>query len=151
LDTSADGSQPGEAAARGKLTDLAAAQGMKALAERWLPPLLHPAHRAQPAIVEPLTAMICRATAASFEGQVRALLGRIDSMTVLAGLDCPALLACGREDTLTPLGEHQAMAEAMQNAELEIFEDAGHFAPVEAPSAVSTALRRWLERPLGPM
>ena len=147
FDTSADGCQPGEEVPRRKLLDLAHAQGMAALAARWLPPMLHPAHRDDRAIVDPLTAMVCRATPAIFEGQVRALLGRRESMAILATLECPTLVACGREDTFTPLGEHQAMAAAVRNAELEIFEGAGHFAPVEAPFAVSESLRRWLERP----
>jgi pimeloyl-ACP methyl ester carboxylesterase len=147
LDTGAEGRQPGEEVVRQKLVDLAHAEGMAALAARWLPPMLHPAHYEDCAIVGPLTAMISRATPRIFEAQVRALLERPDAREVLAAISCPTLVACGRQDGFSPLGQHQAMAEAIKNAVLEIFEEAGHFAPVEAPAAVSAALRRWLEQP----
>jgi pimeloyl-ACP methyl ester carboxylesterase len=147
LDTGAEGCQPGEEIVRQKLVDLAFAQGMPALAARWLPPMLHPGHRNDPTIVGPLTAMVCRATPAVFAAQIRALLSRPDATEVLAAIDCPTLVACGRQDDFTPLSQHEAMAGAIKGATLEIFEDAGHFAPVETPSAVSDALRRWLDRP----
>jgi pimeloyl-ACP methyl ester carboxylesterase len=147
LDTGAEGCQAGEKIARQKLVDLGFAQGMAALAGRWLPPMLHPRRHTDPAIVGPLTAMVCRATPAVFEAQVHALLGRPDATEVLAAIDCPTLVACGRQDEFTPLSQHEAMAGAIKGATLEIFEDAGHFAPVETPSAVSEALRRWLDRP----
>jgi pimeloyl-ACP methyl ester carboxylesterase len=147
LDTGADGYQAGEEIARQKLVDLAHAQGMAALAARWLPPMLHPARHEDRAIVDPLTAMVCRATPDIFERQVRALLARPDATEVLASIRCPTLVACGRQDSFSPLRQHETMTEAINTAVLEVFEDAGHFAPVEAPVAVSEALRRWLERP----
>lgn len=147
LDTGADGYRAGEEIARQKLVDLAYAQGMAALAARWLPPMLHSARHADRAIVDPLTAMVCRATPPIFEAQVRALLGRPDLTAELAAIDCPTLVACGRQDGFAPLGQHEAMAGAIKDAVLEVFEESGHFAPVETPSAVSEALRRWLELP----
>jgi pimeloyl-ACP methyl ester carboxylesterase len=36
------------------------------------------------------------------------------------------------------------MADAIPQAKLEIFEESGHMAPMEAPIAVTQALRRWL-------
>jgi pimeloyl-ACP methyl ester carboxylesterase len=64
-------------------------------------------------------------------------------------IGCLTLVACGRQDAFTPLSQHEAMAGAIKDAVLEVFEDAGHFAPVGTPSAVSAALRRWPERPSG--
>ena len=150
LDTGAEGYQRGEEIARQRLVDLAHAQGMAALAAAWLPPMLHPARHEDCTIVGPLTAMVCRATPDIFEGQVRALLARPDATQVLASIGCPTLVACGRQDAYSPLSQHAAMAGAIKDAVLEVFEDAGHFAPVEAPVAVSEALRRWLERPSAP-
>lgn len=44
-----------------------------------------------------------------------------------------------------PLARHQDMARQIPKARLAIFENCGHMAPVEAPAAVSDALRDWLQ------
>ncbi|MDT8264185.1 alpha/beta fold hydrolase, partial [Roseomonas sp. DSM 102946] len=74
LDTGVHPRRPGEAAKRQELVDLAHAQGMAALAERWLPPMVHPQRAGDPALMRPLAEMVCRATPEIFGKQVRALL-----------------------------------------------------------------------------
>jgi pimeloyl-ACP methyl ester carboxylesterase len=144
LDTAVTPAAPGEAEKRQTLVDLAHAKGMKALCDVWLPPMLNEKHRADPAIVGPLTEMVCRATPEIFEGQIRALLGRPDARPLLAGFKCPTLVAVGRQDEWSDVPSHETFARMIPGAKLEIIEDSGHFTPVEQPDVLTDALRRWM-------
>ncbi len=146
LDTGVHPRRPGEAEARQALVDLAWTEGMAALARRWLPPMLHPDRLADAALVGRLSAMVCRATPAVFEAQVRALLGRPDATMGLAAIRCPTLVLCGRQDGWSPPAQHEAMAAAIRGATLRIVEECGHMSTVERPEAVGDALRVWLEK-----
>lgn len=143
LDTGVHPVRPGEPAARQELVDLAREHGMPALAARWLPPMVH---AADPALMAALTAMVCRATPDIFEGQVRALLSRPDAAAGLAAIRCPTLVGVGRQDSWSPVAQHQAMVAAIGGATLAIFDGAGHMAPMEAAPAVTEAMRAWLRR-----
>ena len=110
LDTGVHPRRPGEAEKRQELVDLAHAQGMRALAGSWLPPMLHPDRRGDADLMAALTAMVCRATPEIHEGQIRALLGRPDAAAQLPGIAVPTLLVCGRQDGWSPLDQHEAMA-----------------------------------------
>ncbi|WP_236025077.1 alpha/beta fold hydrolase [Arenibaculum pallidiluteum] len=144
LDTGVHPRRSGEEERRRELVDLAYERGMAALAERWLPPMLHPDRLADAPLMAELTAMVCRATPEIHEGQIRALLGRPDASAQLSGIAVPTLLACGRQDAWSPLAQHEAMATAIPGAELVVIEDSGHMAPAERPEAVTAALARWL-------
>lgn len=144
LDTGVHPRKPGEEAGRQALVDLARAEGMAALAARWLPPMVHPDRTADPSLMEPLTAMVCRATPALFEGQVRALLGRPDASGQLAAIACPTAVIVGRQDGWSPPAQHEAIAAAVAGATLTVIEDCGHMATVERPQAVTAALEAWL-------
>lgn len=144
LDTAVTPAAPGEAENRQVLVDIANTRGMKALAETWLPPMLHPARRNDPAIVGPLTAMIMRATPEIFAGQIRALLGRPDARPLLANFRIPTLVAVGRQDEWSNVASHEQFAAMIPGARLEIIEDSGHFTPVEQPDVLIDALRRWM-------
>ncbi|MBZ2603236.1 alpha/beta fold hydrolase [Xanthomonas perforans] len=145
LDTGIAPRRDGEREERLALVRLAHAQGMQALAQRWLPPMLHPDHRADGALMDGLMAMVQRQSAQSFAGQTNALLERPNAAPVLAHITCPTLLGVGRQDAWSPLARHQDMARHIPQARLAIFEHCGHMAPVEAPAAVSDALRDWLQ------
>ncbi|AKO05680.1 alpha/beta fold hydrolase [Xanthomonas oryzae pv. oryzicola] len=145
LDTGIAPRRDGEREERLRLVRLAHAQGMHALAQRWLPPMLHPDHTADAELMDGLVAMVQRQSAQSFAGQTNALLKRLDATPLLAQIACPTLLGVGRQDAWSPLARHQDMARQIPKARLAIFEDCGHMAPVEAPAAVSGALRDWLQ------
>ena len=51
---------------------------------------------------------------------------------------------CGREDELTPLAAHEAMAEAIPGARLCVIEECGHLSSMERPHAVTALMRDWL-------
>jgi pimeloyl-ACP methyl ester carboxylesterase len=129
-----------EESKRGELIELARAQGMAALAARWLPPMLHPDHGT---LLTSLTEMVMRSTPDTFANQQRALLGRPDARSVLSTIRCPTLVLCGRQDTWSPVSQHEEIAAAIPGAKLVIVENCGHMSPVEQPGAVTAALLEW--------
>jgi pimeloyl-ACP methyl ester carboxylesterase len=144
LDTGVHPPAPDETAKRQALVDLARAEGMAALAARWLPPMLHPDHLA---LLDSLTHMVQRSTPDTFANQQRALLDRPDARTVLPGIQCPTLVLCGREDRWSPVSQHEEIAASILQSKLVVVENSGHMAPVEQPAAVTTALLEWLGFP----
>jgi pimeloyl-ACP methyl ester carboxylesterase len=137
---------PAEEAARMELVRLAETAGLAAVAKAWLPPMLHPQRRTDPAFVAPLAAMIAGRAVAGFRRQQEALLSRPDARPVLAMLRCPTLVLTGREDEWSPPAQHEAIAAAVPGSTLVIVPAAGHFAPLEQPAAVNAAMRDWLAR-----
>jgi pimeloyl-ACP methyl ester carboxylesterase len=92
--------------------------------------------------------MGCALGAETFVRQSRAMQRRPDQQKVLRQFRAPAMVICGAHDTLTPPRRHAFLAELIPNARLEIIDDAGHLPPVEAPGAVTGALREWLKMPM---
>lgn len=143
MDTGATPARENESETRKPLVDLAYAEGMGALAARWLPPMLHIDRERDPALIDPLTAMVKRATPEQHARQIQALLSRPDARPVLPGIRCPVLVMVGRQDRWSTLAQHEEMAAAIPGAELAVIEEAGHFVSVERPEAVTRALMRW--------
>ena len=79
-------------------------------------------------------------------GQIRAIIGRADHRAMLAQLDLPALVLCGRVDQITPLALAREAAALIPGARLHILEDVGHWAPLEHPEEVAEQLGRLLDR-----
>ena len=144
LDTGTHPAQPDERAKRMALVELARSKGMAALADVWLPPMLHPGLPRDGALMNGLRAMVGRMTPEIFDNQQTALLTRPDARPVLAAIRCPTLIGVGRQDGWSPPARHEEIAAAIAGATLAIFEDCGHMAPLEAPDAVSAALGAWL-------
>lgn len=138
-------SGPHEKASRQELIDLAYREGMAALAARWLPPMLHPDRLSDGALVEMLTAMVCRCTPQVFEAQQTAGLNRPDATGYLERIACPTLVLVGRQDGWSPLSRHEEMARRIPGARLEVVEDCGHMATVERPGKVSAAMLDWVK------
>lgn len=144
MDTGIHAARPGEAESRQALVDLAHAEGMSALAARWLPPMVHPDRTADLALIGPLTAMVERATPAMYSRQIRALLNRPDAGTALPLIRCPTLVLVGRQDQWSPLAQHETIVARIPGAQLAVIEDSGHMSTVENAPAVSDALRRFI-------
>jgi pimeloyl-ACP methyl ester carboxylesterase len=144
IDTGIDSRKEGEEAKRQVLVDLAFNEGMEALADRWLPPMLHADRVGDRAILAPLKKMVMRATPQQHQRQIQALLNRPNLVPRLAGITCPTLVMVGRQDRWSPLAQHEEMAAGIPNAELVVIEDSGHMTLLEQPEQVSDALLRWL-------
>ncbi|HZH53562.1 MAG TPA: alpha/beta hydrolase [Microvirga sp.] len=144
IDTGAHPRRDGEEVHRQALVDLAFAEGMEVLAERWLPPMVHERRADDPALMEPLKNMVMRASPEQHRRQIQALLNRPDARAQLAKITCPTLVMVGRQDRWSPLSQHEEMVALIPNAELVVIEDSGHMTLVEQPEQVSSALLRWL-------
>jgi pimeloyl-ACP methyl ester carboxylesterase len=118
--------------------------GMRAMALDWVQEMVHPARLHDGALIEDIVTMMARKTAAVYAAQMRALLQRPDATALLPRIDCPALVACGREDGWAPPSRHLEMAALIPGATLLEVPDCGHMSPMERPQAVNDALRTWL-------
>jgi pimeloyl-ACP methyl ester carboxylesterase len=150
-DTGADPLAPGapgsqEREQRMALLQLAQQRGMREMGRRWASGMVHPM-RLGTQLFEDILDMIERSTPEVFEAQIQALLSRPDARPVLAGVRCPTLLLCGRQDAWSPLERHQRMHALLPGSRLVVIEDSGHMTPMEQPEAVSGALRAWLAAP----
>jgi len=145
LSTGIHPAKPGEREARQRLIDLAQEQGMQAMADEWLPPMLLAANRNKPEVFGPLYEMVLRMTATIYQEQVNALLNRPDAAPQLEHIHCPVLVGVGRDDTWSPLAQHQLIASRIAHANLVVFDNSGHMAPCEAPDQVLEALVTWLD------
>jgi pimeloyl-ACP methyl ester carboxylesterase len=148
LDTAYRGFPGGEAgereiARRSELLDFARTKGMRAMAEFWMPGIIHPDRMSDTALTTSILAMMSRKTPEIFGAQIKALLGRPDATALLATIRCPTLVLCGRKDTWSPLEGHREIAAAIPNSELAIIEHCGHMAPMERPAEVTAAMAAW--------
>lgn len=110
-----------------------------------LPLLVHPDRMDDEEITATVLAMAESIGEEAFIRQQRAIMSRRDGFDVLSRLECPAVVICGRQDVLTPVEQHRAMADAIPGAALLVIEESGHLSPLEQPQAVSAALRYWLQ------
>ena len=137
--------EPGK---RQVLLDIARNDGIEALIDAWLPPMVAPRRLSDEALMEPMREMCRRAGTAVFEAQIKALLGRPEQESLLPQIQCPTLVMTGGEDSWSPAPQHEAIAAAIPNSELVIVPGAGHMIMPEAPEAVNAAIAHWLSRPV---
>ncbi|ABE57689.1 pimeloyl-ACP methyl ester carboxylesterase [Chromohalobacter marismortui] len=148
LDTGFRGRAAGEAGQRERenrhaLLAKARQDGMRAMGGTWLQGMVHPERLDDETLVEAILAMIERKDPDTFAAQIDALLARPDATEQLAGIACPTLLLCGRQDAWSPLERHEEMAGLIPGSRLEVIEEAGHMSPMERPAAVARALDHW--------
>ena len=82
----------------------------------------------------------------TFRNQSLALMHRSSYRSMLASIDCPAMVLCGREDQLCPVSIHLDLANAIPRADLVVLAETGHLSSMEEPSAVTDALYHLLRR-----
>lgn len=109
-----------------------------------LPMILHPAHIADAAIVQPILDMALEIGAAGFVNETRATIGRPDSRPLLVDIEVPTVVIVGRQDLTTPLVRSEEMAADIARSRLVVLEECGHMAPLEKPADVTATLRNWL-------
>jgi pimeloyl-ACP methyl ester carboxylesterase len=151
LDTGVHPPGLGEADKRHALLALGREQGIERLVDEWLPPMVGPQARRDAAFMAKLKTMSTIGGTELYAVQIDALLNRPDYRPMLGAIRCPTLVGVGRQDEWSPVNQHEEIAAAIPGAELVIFEECGHMAPVEAAEQVNQALARWLQlAPLRP-
>lgn len=137
----------GERANRERIIDLANQQGMQALCDQWLPPMLAPGIKeTKPLLYQSLQQMVLDAGEELHERQIRALINRPDATTVLQQLSVPTLFVAGEHDGWSTPAQHSQMAERVSSAEVHQLDGVGHFLQAEAPNEFSQLLLDWLDR-----
>ena len=137
--------KPNEAEGRFALLARGVEQGMDALIDGWLPPMVWEPNRLVPGLMDNLWRMCSDAGLDMYERQMRALLARPEVDSLLPGITCPTFVATGEHDSWAPPAQHEAFAAAIPGAVLTIIPGAGHMIQVEQPQALTAALARWLE------
>jgi pimeloyl-ACP methyl ester carboxylesterase len=144
IDSSARADNPEQARRRHDLIALSRKGRFKGVTERLLPMLIHPDRLDDTALTDAVKAMAAAVGREAFVRQQTAILGRPDGRGDLARIACPTLVLCGRQDALTPVKVHEEMIAALPDARLVVIEDCGHLSTMEAPEAVTAAMRAWL-------
>ena len=144
MDTTAVADHPARRA--GRLADIAKVRevGIEALIPELPARWLHPAHVQCVELTNLMSAMARSIGARGQFNQQTAMLSRPDSHADLGRVRVPTLLACGREDPVTPVHDHEAMAARVPGARLEIIQNCGHLSTIEQPEIVNRVLRTWL-------
>lgn len=144
LDTSARADSEEQRRRRTGLIQLADMGKFKGVTPRLLPLLVHPSRLEDVTVTRPIFEMAARIGRDGFIRQQKAILSRADSVGLLGRIVVPTLVACGRQDQLTPIELSQEMATAIPGAVLEIVEECGHLPALERPEQTTGLLRRWL-------
>ena len=100
------------------------------------------------ALVRELTEMGHDIGPDAYVRQARALQRRKDQQATVRRIQQPTCVICGRHDGQFHLKRHEFLAELIPYAQLEVIEGAGYLPTLEAPEAVTDALRRWMRMPL---
>jgi 3-oxoadipate enol-lactonase len=69
-----------------------------------------------------------------------ALAERPDMTASLKGIKIPTLIICGKEDSMTPTNQAEALHIAIKNSVLQIIEKAGHLSSLEQPDVFNRHL-----------
>ncbi|CAM9790867.1 unnamed protein product [Phaeothamnion confervicola] len=144
VSTGANADTPEAAANRGKFVEIAQGGGYDAIDGKLTKFLLHPDHQADPAIAAKRSRMSRDYGVGRYVAHQRACMNRPARASTLASIRVPALVAVGREDRITPVAQHEEMARRIPAAELVVFGQCGHLAPLEAPDELAAALAKWM-------
>ena len=146
LDTGAHLPAPGEAESRLALVATGEREGIEAVIQAWLPPMLAPAHRENQALWGEIAAMQRRAGVDTLRRQQQALLGRRDGFAQLDKVKVPTAFITGALDGWAPREQHREMQARVPGSTLTVIDGCGHMAPMEAPEAVNQAFTAWLQQ-----
>jgi pimeloyl-ACP methyl ester carboxylesterase len=144
LDTSAHPDSAEQTLRRKMLIGYARTGRFKGVTPKLLPMLVHPDRVEEQPLVADVMAMAERVGLEAFLRQQRAIMGRPDARPQLHSIAVPTLVACGRQDALTPLDRSEAIAGSIPGARLSVIEACGHLSTMERPEQATALLRDWL-------
>ena len=132
---------------REKMIALADSGGVEAVAEQMVPKLLGPTtQRERPALIGQIRNLIVTNTAERVKALIVAMMERVDSATILAKIDVPALIVHGAEDALIPPAEAEGMHRVIAHSRLELIPSSGHLPNLEQSSRFDTILCNFLAK-----
>jgi pimeloyl-ACP methyl ester carboxylesterase len=148
IDTNPFADAPDRKSLRLQQIETALNGGLRELAVEQLKPLyLAQSNRDDDELLGTLLDMALDLGPEVFRTQSIALHDRADSVETLTDISCPAVVICGAEDTLCPVGYHEYMASRIPAAKLIVIDDCGHLASMEQPDVVTAQLHRLFSSP----
>ena len=127
-----------------KLLLLAETGGLAAVADSWIPLMIHPRRQNDSLLVERIRTMVLRHDVKVLNKQLLAAQHRADQRQYLQGISHHIHILCGDNDNWNPPELHQRMHVQLRNSDLVILDECGHMAPMEQPEAVNQHLVNWL-------
>jgi len=146
VDTQAAPDSPESIARRHGLMEQSHIGRFHGLQPSMLPHIVHPSHVKDPAITQPILDMAREIGADGFLREQTAISARLDSRPLLVDIEVPTVVIVGRQDQSTPLVRAEEMAADIATSRLVVIEQSGHMSPLEQPTDVTAALRRWLSQ-----
>jgi 3-oxoadipate enol-lactonase len=128
--------------------DVVGARGMRAMAEedgmRWL---IGPRLQRRFGVwINVLARVLMQTKPEPFVAQVRAILDASDELrNELDTITVPTLVITGSQDTLTPVGDAEELAELIHTSRLYVLSGAAHGLMAETPNAFNDAVLRFLD------
>jgi 3-oxoadipate enol-lactonase len=146
IDTRAEADSASGRESRDKMIETVRASGSSAVAQQMLPKMLAPDQpQRRPALATQVLSIMEACPPLTVEHALTAMRDRADHTEDLASIPVPALILVGEQDSITPPSVAQAMHERMARSDLQIISGAGHMSPMEQPTQVNRAIRRFLE------
>jgi len=141
IDTNLDAPDEAHLRTRGRWAGDVRAGHFARLVEEFVPTLTVSPEIHGPLIVE----MAMSIGPAAFLRQNDALSDRPDRRPVVSTMQCPTLIACGRDDYLCPPELHHDLATSAPHARLAVIAQAGHLSTIDQPAALTGAISEWLK------
>jgi 3-oxoadipate enol-lactonase len=98
----------------------------------------------KPDVVEKVKQLILKTSPESIIRTLKALAERKETCNSLKHLSLPALIICGKEDTVTPLSQSELMNNALTNSTLQTIGEAGHLSNLEQPEIFNEHIHNFL-------
>lgn len=144
LDTNARADTPEQTERRNVLIRMTEDRGFARVPELLYPGFVHENRRDDAELKATVVEMAEETGPDAFIRQTRAIIGRVDSRPFLPQITCPTLVLVGEGDTLTPPDLSREMHALIPGSTLEIVPDCGHLSTLEAPGAITAALKCWI-------
>lgn len=136
-----------EASRANRLKTLQAIEGnFPALVEQVARWSTHPSRHGDEAFMSFIKTMLLEVGPQTAASQTRAIAGRADHGALMRHIQMPALIACGRQDKVTPPELSQEAADQMPTAQLHWLDDTGHMSPLEQTAQLAELITQWLAR-----
>lgn len=137
LNTNAMPETPERTKQRQDLIALSKIGKFKGVTPRLIPRLLSQSNQQNEPLVRAVMQMAADIGQENFVLQQTAIMHRRDQRQTLPHITAPAMVLCGKEDTMTPPAQSEEMHGLLQNGELVLVDGAGHLSTMEAPEAVN--------------
>lgn len=95
--------------------------------------------------VEAIRKVILNTTQQTLIATIKALANRPDTSDALRSLNVPALIICGKQDTVTPPEKSQAMHDLIKNSVYKTIDKAGHLSNIEQPEEFNKIMGEFIK------